>query len=263
MRLLTAQTWLGQVSCYANDWFIAGDLARGDTFEGGFVREVLAPFVKRSRYVFDVGAHVGMHTLAYAHLLRDVPQARILAFEPQSRLRAVLLKNLADNSLAGKVSVFPCALGHVNARTQMSASVSDGPNANQRIEYGGRRSYNLAGLALGKGGEPVQMRSLDSFGFPGCDFLKIDVEGFEPLVLLGALDLLRKHRPVVVYEDIASKRITADMAEMFKLAEVPTCESIFSDLGGYRIHAFGCNYLAVPDGLEDLLPAAKHGQAGT
>jgi FkbM family methyltransferase len=254
--LITAKTWVGRVSCYANDWFIAGDLARGDTFEGNFVREVLAPFVRRARYVLDIGAHVGMHTLAYAHLLRNVDGARIFAFEPQSALRKVLAKNLADNGLQGRVTVLPFAVGHVNAITQLSASISDGPNADRPIEYGSRNAFNLGGLSIGKGGEPVRMRTLDSMAFQGCNFLKIDVEGFEPLVLLGAMDLLRKHRPVVVYENIASKQITPEMIEMFGLSEVPSCASILSGLGGYRIHQFGCNYLALPDGLEALLPAA-------
>lgn len=252
--LITAKTWVGRVSCHANDWFIAGELARGDTYEGGFVREVLAPFVQRSRYVFDVGAHVGMHALAYAHLLKGQAQARIYAFEPQSRLRQVLLRNLAENRYASKVVVFPCAVGHVGARTCLAASVSDGPNANQTIEYGSRRPFNLGGLSIGKGGETVQMRTLDSFGFPGCDFLKIDVEGFEPLVLLGALELLRAYRPVVVYEHIESKRITPDMVEMFDLGEVPSCGEILSDIGGYRIHRFGGNCIAVSEEQEYLLP---------
>lgn len=259
--LITAKTWVGRVSCYANDWFIAGELVRGDTFEGGFVREVLAPFVKRARHVFDVGAHVGMHALAYAHLLREETQARIYAFEPQSRLRQVLLKNLADNGYGNKVTVFPCAAGHLDAPSRLAATVSDGPNANRPIEYGSRHPFNLGGLSIGKGGEAVQMRTLDSFGFPGCDFLKIDVEGFEPLVLLGALELLRSCRPVVVYEHIESKGITQDMVEMFGLGQVPSCEAILSGIGGYRIYRFGGNCLALPQGLENLLPAAAGGRA--
>lgn len=252
--LITAKTWVGKVSCYANDWFIAVELARGDTFEGAFVREVLAPFVRRSRHVIDVGAHVGMHTLAYAHLLRDSAQARIHAFEPQSAMRELLARNLADNGYQGRVTVLPFAVGHANTETRLAAAVSDGPNANRPIEYGGSKAFNLGGLALGKGGEAVQMRTLDSFGFPGCDFLKIDVEGFEPLVLLGASELLRKYRPVVVFENIPSKQITPDMAEMFRLSDIPASESIISEIGGYRIYPFGCNYLALPDGLEALLP---------
>lgn len=253
--LITAKTWVGMVSCLANDWFIAGDLKRGDTFEGEFVREVLAPFVLRARHVLDIGAHVGMHTLAYAYLLRGVEQARIFAFEPQSAMRAVLEKNLAENDLGGKVTVLPYAVGHVNAWTRLAASVGDGPNSGEPIEYGGSKPFNLGGLSIGKDGETVQMRTLDSFDFEGCDFLKIDVEGFEPLVLLGALELLHKHRPVVVFENIASKQITPDMAEMFGLGGVPTSEAILSGLG-YRIHPFGCNYLALPEAMEALLPGS-------
>jgi hypothetical protein len=41
---------------------------------------------------------------------------------------------------------------------------------------------------------------LDEIGLPGCDLLKVDVEGFEYAVLLGARKLIKKFKPVVIME---------------------------------------------------------------
>lgn len=42
--------------------------------------------------------------------------------------------------------------------------------------------------------------ALDEVGIPNCGLLKIDVEGFEPLVIAGALRLLQRFKPVVLTE---------------------------------------------------------------
>jgi len=46
----------------------------------------------------------------------------------------------------------------------------------------------------------VTMLALDDMDLPGCDLLKIDVEGFELSVLKGAKNLIRKYRPTIIME---------------------------------------------------------------
>ena len=42
--------------------------------------------------------------------------------------------------------------------------------------------------------------TIDSLDLPGCDFLKIDVEGMELQVLQGAEETIRKYQPVIYAE---------------------------------------------------------------
>ena len=45
------------------------------------------------------------------------------------------------------------------------------------------------------------MVKLDSILYDkGCDFMKIDVEGFEYAVIMGAINTILKYRPVIFYE---------------------------------------------------------------
>ena len=48
--------------------------------------------------------------------------------------------------------------------------------------------------------EPVATRRLDDYGFSGCDFIKIDVEGHEEAVLDGGVRLIDAQRPVIMIE---------------------------------------------------------------
>jgi FkbM family methyltransferase len=46
----------------------------------------------------------------------------------------------------------------------------------------------------------VQLKTLDSFAIKNCSFLKIDIEGHELEMLKGAIQTLKKSRPVVLVE---------------------------------------------------------------
>jgi len=46
----------------------------------------------------------------------------------------------------------------------------------------------------------VPMRTLDSFDYTDIGFIKIDVEGYEYKVLLGAKETIKKYRPVLLVE---------------------------------------------------------------
>jgi hypothetical protein len=62
------------------------------------------------------------------------------------------------------------------------------------------QGHNKGGLGIGEGGEIIKIRTLDSLDLPGLDFLKIDVEGAEGLVLQGAAQTIKKYKPVIFFE---------------------------------------------------------------
>ena len=44
------------------------------------------------------------------------------------------------------------------------------------------------------------MKKLDDFEYDNLDFVKIDVEGYENKVILGAENTLKKHKPIIIVE---------------------------------------------------------------
>jgi hypothetical protein len=44
-------------------------------------------------------------------------------------------------------------------------------------------------------------KTLDSFSLPNVSFIKIDCEGYEPFILAGAEQTIKKCRPVILMEN--------------------------------------------------------------
>lgn len=63
-----------------------------------------------------------------------------------------------------------------------------------------REARNIGAHYIEPAGD-IQVRRLDSFDLPGCDYLCLDIEGYELIALRGAVDLIKKYRPVIQIED--------------------------------------------------------------
>jgi FkbM family methyltransferase len=210
-------TRYGRMAVWENDQAFVASLARGEVYEQGLLEAHVLPIARRARVIVDVGAHIGSHTLPYAAVN---PRAQIVSFEPQAAMRRLLTWTLAANGVT-TVRVVAAAAAHKATRAAMGACVADGDNANKPIAYGGDKSFNLGGLALGTGGEAIDAITIDSLALPHCDLLKIDAEGAEPFVLLGAAQTLARCHPAVVFEE-NDKRVTPAMLASLGETREPT-----------------------------------------
>ena len=129
--------------------------------------------------VIDGGANIGMFSLA---TLRDHPDARITAFEPDPRIAAMLKENLANNN-AAQVAIVIAALGPADGEMSFAP---DGQ----------------AGGALVAGVAPMRVRAvtLSQYLTDEVDFLKLNIEGAELDVLreAAASNCLRRVRAMVI-----------------------------------------------------------------
>ncbi len=146
----------------------------------------------RDGVVIDAGANIGLVTLGLAPL---VPLGRIHAFEPGTMAFRCLQANLADDPLA-------------NA-TPHNLALADAPGTLTLHEHpvSASASQVVTSAHIGAAGMPlrqVQATTVDAFiaqaGLNRLDLLKIDVEGFEPEVLAGAVGALGRFNPVVAME---------------------------------------------------------------
>ncbi len=78
--------------------------------------------------------------------------------------------------------------------------------------------------------KPISLISIDSLNLPRADFLKIDVEGMEEDVLMGATNTIQKYKPIMMIEHIKSdlNKITQWLKEW-----------------NYKFYLIGINILAI------------------
>jgi FkbM family methyltransferase len=127
------------------------------------------PFIRNFRNAVDIGCRDGEFT-RYLHLDFD----HVYAFDPRLKSRFSFNVDLA------KVSHFQCALGDEVGEIEM---------------FGG--GHSPQGDAHP---EMARVFTLDMFDLQQVDYIKIDVEGFEKKVLLGATATIERDSPVIVIE---------------------------------------------------------------
>jgi FkbM family methyltransferase len=240
-NLIEKNTNYGYMSYFKNDMAFADTLNSGNIYEQDFVMEFLQDVVKSSKTILDIGSHAGSHTVLYKHIN---PDCEIYCFEPQSEMFNLLEHNISKNSFKN-IKTFNKGVANVAIKSSMSNSVLDGDNVGKNIEYGTGKRFNLGGLQIGNGGEEIETITIDSLNLESCDYIKIDVEGFEPLVLIGAENTIKKFKPTILFES-NHKVISKEMTEKFGLTY--PVQSSFDILKSY-----GYKEIKLIDGLWNYL----------
>ena len=163
-------------------------MSSGEVFEGHIINNYLKPYIEKSTYIVDIGANIGCHGISYANFNKE---AIITCIEPQKLLCDILKENIKINNISpDRMSVLNNAVGHENKNITLCTPPYDST-------CGG---YTSAGVMIGIGGEETTMITIDSLNLPGLDFMKIDVEGAEGLVIMGARETIKKYKPVIFFE---------------------------------------------------------------
>jgi FkbM family methyltransferase len=152
---------------------------------------VFAEVAATARYVVDVGGHTGLYTMA---ALAAGPHVSVLAFEPVPRNVEGFRHNLVINGWAERCELRQQAVSDVVGTVPMHVPTGDHPMS---------ASLDPAGFR-GLAGEVVDMAAttVDAGLDPErrVDLIKIDVEGFEHVVLRGMTHTLQRWRPPVQIE---------------------------------------------------------------
>ena len=192
--------------------------------------------VDAGRVVWDVGANVGIFSLAAAQR-----KAHVLAIEPDPWLCS-LLRASAEHPDNLELMLDPiCVAVAAEAGTAHLAIARRGRASNFLHSFGGRNDAGgVRSLCL----VPVLTLDLLLQGQPPPTLIKIDVEGAEVAVLNGAQTLLSQVRPTILVEVGPDTR--NQVIQQFKAADY----SVFDYETGHRCDrksASGANLLARPN----------------
>jgi len=133
----------------------------------------------------DVGANFGYFTCLLAARLGRTPGSRVIAIEPNPDLLRLLHANVGINWSGAPVRIEPVAVAETPGEMVLSI-------ANDRAANGTLAPVEAEGQSLRT--HRVTVTRLDELlrDEPRIDLIKIDVEGFEPAVLRGAVDTLAR-----------------------------------------------------------------------
>jgi FkbM family methyltransferase len=153
-----------------------------DTF---IINEVKNVYLKPSKdnVVIDVGAHYGFYTLYASRLVGA--NGLIIALEPASENYKRLTANLELNKIKN-VKAFNIGLADFEGKAKLYLSKRDGCEHSIIIQMSEDFEY-------------VPVKTLDNFV---CDLrltkinlIKLDTEGAELRILMGAISTIQKHKP--------------------------------------------------------------------
>jgi len=143
--------------------------------ERHLVRGLLRPGMR----VVDVGANIGYYVSMYQQVIGST--GRITCIEPSPENLAELHLNVSENAWRN-VIIHECAVGRYAGIVGLRSGVNSGV------------------VSIDEGVFQASMCRLDELIVEQCDFLKIDVDGYEWHVLEGAKNVIERDRPVLFLE---------------------------------------------------------------
>lgn len=148
------------------------------------IREYILPMLKDRDIFIDIGANIGNHTAFFSPYFK-----KVLSFEPNPRTAKLLEANAM---LFSNVTVFSFGLSNEDCvatavfdlKNMGGASVADNAKGEHKVEFNLKRLDD-------------QISSAEK---SKVALIKIDVEGHEHEALAGAVDILQKSAPVILFE---------------------------------------------------------------
>ena len=140
-------------------------------------RELAIENCDQRRVCIDIGANVGLWA---CELVDHFDQ--VIAFEPVEEFRNCFDKNVKKSNY----TMHPLVLGKEDSFIDMN--IVQGNTGHSHI--------NMNSYGKGK----IPLKTLDSFNLDNIDMIKIDVEGFEEEILIGAEQTIIRNHPVLAIE---------------------------------------------------------------
>ena len=156
----------------------------------------LAPSLK-NKTVYDIGSYEGVFSAFFARAIG--PDGTLIIFEPNPVCQALTSTNLKLNGF--QFHLEPVGLGGTPGTMVLTypgrepARSTIDPEIAGMIDQEQRSGVRRASVTIERLDDLIQKR-----GFKAPDFLKIDTEGAELDVVLGAQETIRTHRPAMYIE---------------------------------------------------------------
>jgi len=157
------------------------------------VMNVLNQTLKDDMFVIEIGSHIGYFSLYLSYKLKN--KGKLILFECSPGVAKLLKRNLKLNNFDTFTKVEEMAVSDQNSTIDLY--ITDNEEG---------ATHSLIGGLAGKGSKiEIQTITLDNYFIKNdintkVDFIKIDAEGAEGLILRGAKDIIEKYKPLILIE---------------------------------------------------------------
>lgn len=188
---------VGYVLCADSDHAVLAGLLDSGELERG-TRLLIQRFVGRGDVFVDVGAHLGLMSLAAAKAMHG--QGKIFAFEPFPNTQAMLKRSFWLNGFAEMIEVHGAAVSNHAGETKLYLGPTSGHHSIFALDFpDGHETSSI----------DVPTVTLDS-ALPaglGVDLLKIDAEGAELDIIEGARSLLASNPDIALIVELGPSHL--------------------------------------------------------
>jgi FkbM family methyltransferase len=195
------------------------------------MHDIFEQYITENSIVLEAGCHIGTHTLKLASLCKHLH-----AFEPLPSSHELLEFNINKNNITN-VTLYKDGLANIPGTTSFAWISPGNPGA--------------SGLANNPMGIPphipilhdnihVNLVAIDGLNLDKLDFIKLDTEGYEELVIYGGINTIIRCKPVITLECWSSHTGTVDYEFTKKTFK------ILLDIGYELKHINGPDFLFIP-----------------
>ena len=170
-------------------------------------------FIPEGGVVYDVGANIGLSALPILSARKEV---EVVSFEPSPSAHPFLNKTQTESPYQARWKVENLAVADVEGNLTfythgVGESAFDGLADNKRPECGApAQKVSVKVTTIDQYAASVNQQRID--------LMKIDVEGFEPEVLQGASETIKRFKPVIFLEWTDKNRGSRPVVSLLKIA---------------------------------------------
>ena len=157
-------------------------ITKGRIWEPRIVK-IYGQYINEESIVLDIGSHLGTHTIPFSLIGKHV-----YAFEPQKKIYNLLKQTIKDNNI-DNIELFNNIVADTNHQ-KIDFLNTDTGRASIKSFRPYLKGYTTKETTL----------TIDSLNIPKVDFMKIDTEKTEWLVLKGAKETIIKNKPIILLE---------------------------------------------------------------
>ena len=148
--------------------------------------------VKRGDFCIDIGANIGALTLLMA--FQTGPEGQVLAIEPHPQILKRLQSNIVLNQLH-HVNILPAAVSNTAGKQILYSKPGDHYHQGASSLHQSEKLTNRDEIQTITGADLEKI-----IGNENCKFVKIDVEGHDYVVLKEIRNIIKKSKPVIIFE---------------------------------------------------------------